>query len=784
MRAWKRITKVAQVRATHLVTICLKSFNLTTMKKFISAALVVAMTAASCANKEDLGNNNSGAPVQPEGDGSVTFVADFAEPIAKATPSYDAEAHAVSVLWELNDKVGVYAGEQGPAEFTAQTEGATTTLNGMVAPANTYYAMYPYDVNASIADGQISTVLPAAQTATADAFMAHLAVASTTGSKLNFKNVCGLVRVYVGCEHVTKIEFKGNADEVVAGEIIVDAADATYVSGAATEKVITVTPPAEAATFPVGAYYFSVLPQNFTKGFTVTYYTANGNIDTRSTDAVNVQRSNLVVGRPLTAIAGEGSVAKPFIIANVHDLCCLSEVLSTKNANYVELSADIDMAGVTTWTPINNDRTAANVREIHFDGKNKKISNFAPTTFVNGPDGKTNYSLFGVLYGSCKNLTFIDANINQTSSSTTAVLAAFGGYTGNNSTLIENVHVSGTVTAKKVVAGLVGQAQNLKMSRCSADVEIISTDDDCAILVGRAEGGEVEIQNSYAEGSVTCTASNNSGFGGLVAHSNTGVTKLTINKCFSTASVVGDFQVGGLVGVVNGAATYVNIVDSYSTGDLSSGTAPVCGKQFGGILGISKGITTIERCWYSGQIEVAVGTGTTSNNKKNPAVGGIFGMNTSEVSKQSYVKNCFSLAEINADKNYIGGVVGTNQTGLLTVSECYAGTEINCSLSGAQVGGIVGAVASSSDASKTMTTVNSCKFGGLLPSSASATHNFIYGGPNSLAESVYFTEENNSQLAENEVANYATASKIATQLRWSTETWNLTGETPTLKCFE
>ena len=181
---------------------------------------------------------------------------------------------------------------------------------------------------------------------------------------------------------MTKIEFKGNAEEIVAGEIIVNAATASYANGSATEKVITVTPPADAATFPVGAYYFSVLPQNFATGFTVTYYTANGNVDSRSTGAVNVPRSRLAVGKALTDIAGTGTEADPFVVANVHDLCCLSEVLSSEDPNYVELSADIDMAGVTTWTPINNNRVVSEVAEIYFDGKNNSILNFGPTTIT------------------------------------------------------------------------------------------------------------------------------------------------------------------------------------------------------------------------------------------------------------------------------------------------------------------------------------------------------------------------------------------------------------------
>lgn len=399
------------MKATPQPMIFMKYSSLTEMKKFISAALVVAMAAASCTSKENLGNNNT--PQQPAGDGTMTFSADFTEPIAKATPNYDESARSVTVHWQANDKVGVYATDGAPAEFTASVAGETTTLTGRTQPdAGTYYAMYPYDENATIAAGIITTVLPAAQTATKDAFAAHLAVASTTGTSFGFQNVCGLVRVYVGCQHVTKIEFKGNNNEVVAGDITINAATAAY-TAAGDAKVITVTPPAGAETFETGAYYFSVLPQEFSQGFTVTYETADGFKELRQADNVTIPRSRLVVGKAFTDIQGAGTEADPFVIKTVHDLCNLSAELSLDTPNYVELANDIDMAGVETWTPINNNRLR-DIAEIHFDGAGKQILSFNPSAITPGwglitpskgdpYEGEVaNASLFGVFYGSCK----------------------------------------------------------------------------------------------------------------------------------------------------------------------------------------------------------------------------------------------------------------------------------------------------------------------------------------------------------------------------------------------
>ena len=725
-----------------------------TMKKFISAALVVAMAAASCTSKEDLGNNN--APQQPAGDGTMTFSAEFAEPIAKATPNYNESTHAVTVLWEQNDKVGVYAADGAPAEFTAQATGASTTLNGKIIEADAYYAMYPYDAEATIAAGQISTALPATQTATADAFMAHLAVASTSGSSFSFMNVCGLVRVYVGCEHVTRIEFKGNADETVAGAITVNAATAEYALAAeGGEKVITVTPPADAATFETGAYYFSVLPQNFASGFTVTYYTTNGNADSRATSAVNVPRSNLVVGKALTDIEGTGSTKEdPFIIANVHDLCCLSEVLSTETANYVELSQDIDMAGVETWTPIVNTRTAADIAEIHFDGKNHTISNFAPATFANDPDGSTNYSLFGVLYGSCKNLNIVNAKVDQATSSTTAVVAAFGGYNGINNdyqTVFENVHASGTVKAKKVVAGFVADICNVKFINCSADVDVYAADNHTGGFAARSNDGGCsaifegccstgDVSNSYVR-----SRYNGSFYGG-----NNETANMTFTRCYSTGNVVADYQIGAFIGYVD--AGTINVTDCYATGNASQLSGSTNGKQFGGIVGVSKGDLTITRCYFGG----------TLNSGKNESVGGILGLGSAGTAT---ITDCFSVGSLTSPTKEVGGIVGHNKgNSSMVIDGCFASGTLTAP---EQVGSIIGMVTKA-------TTIKDCKY--------DTNVDVVYG---SVASGITVTEQNNAKLTAEEAANYATASAIATQLGWDgTTTWNLTGATPTLKCFE
>lgn len=737
--------KAALMRATLQVMIFLKSFNLNLieMKKFISAALVVAMTAASCVNKEDLGTDTQ----YPSVDGSMTFSAEFAKNIAvKAAPEYNADTRSVTVLWEAGDKVGVYDKDGAPVEYAADAAGASTTLTGAaLQAAATYYAMYPYDAEAAIAGGVISTALPAVQPAQVDEFAAHLAVASATGRSFSFQNVCGLVRVNVTCGHVTKIEFKGNAGETVAGDINVNAATAEFANGAAQEKTVTVTPPAGSETFEAGAYYFSVLPQTFAEGFTVTSYTADGNKEVRVVNSkVVIPRSSLVVGKAFTDITGTGAENDPFVIRNIHDLCNLSGVLDASAPNYVKLAADIDMSSVQTWTPINNDRTVANIREVHFDGQNHTISNFAPATVTAGAGGDQ-ASFFGILYGSCRNLNMTDVNLIQTAMSTTASICGFAGYAGRGDvvTKFENVHVSGAVKGKKVVAGFAANINSSEFKNCSAAVSVVASDNHVGGFVGRASGGDNSFESCYATGSVENTKSNGRYLGGFYggdeAYSG---AKMTFSKCYATGNIKCSYQAAAFVGYFD-AGTY-EITDCYATG---SNTAFGTSKQYGGLVAVNKGNLTITNCYYAGTV--------TSN--KAESVGGILGLGAAG---NVVITNSFAIADLTSPTYGVGGVVGYNKGTGLSIENCYAAGMLSA-VSG--MGGIIG---------KTDT--------------AASVKNSVWGGTGSEA----FVGEGDatvegtsllSSLPAADQAAFATPSAIAVKYNWSTDIWDLSGNAPVLK---
>ena len=109
---------------------------------------------------------------------------------------------------------------------------------------------------------------------------AALSVATTTDEsrKFYFCNVGGLVKVTTK-EALTKLVFRGNDNEKVAGAVSITVGEEPSYTGANATSV-TLRPAEEGTPIPAGTYYFVVLPQTFTKGFTIEAYQEGNTTDT------------------------------------------------------------------------------------------------------------------------------------------------------------------------------------------------------------------------------------------------------------------------------------------------------------------------------------------------------------------------------------------------------------------------------------------------------------------------------------------------------------------------
>ena len=149
-----------------------------------------------------------------------------------------------------------------------------------------------------------------------------------------------------------------------------------------------------------------------------------------------------------TVAEGDGSQANPYIIRTVSDLTGMAEKLAAEK-KYFAMVNDIDMASVTSWIKIENGTP------IDFNGNNRTITNFKPTTCAS-----SYYGFIGVLNGKVSNISFVDANITSPNNSACGIVCGYlGQANGNSRGDLENIHVRGSVLGNSNgVGGLVGYA--------------------------------------------------------------------------------------------------------------------------------------------------------------------------------------------------------------------------------------------------------------------------------------------------------------------------------------
>ena len=217
-------------------------------------------------------------------------------PVFTATFSPDGQTRTVlaengkNVLWSGNETICIFDGEDMNYEYSATNtseDGKSTSFSSPgAAPADPdeyWYALYPYDEEATIAGGVITTTLKNEYSVTGPGTFTdetNIAVAKSKSLSLPFKNVLSYVKVAAGgFEDVVKIEFRGNNNELVAGKINIDytgdAPVATIVEGT---DVMTVN--VENFVSSTNAdrvfFYVPVLPGTYEKGFTLTFTSESG----------------------------------------------------------------------------------------------------------------------------------------------------------------------------------------------------------------------------------------------------------------------------------------------------------------------------------------------------------------------------------------------------------------------------------------------------------------------------------------------------------------------------
>ena len=220
------------------------------------------------------------------------------------------------------------------------------------------------------------------------------------------------------------------------------------------------------------------------------------------------------------------------------------------------------------------------------------------------------------------------------------------------------------------VGGLVGYNTAFgSISNCFS-VGMVSGDLNSIYVGGLVGYNAGNISYCYSTG----TVSGSDEIGGLVGSNGTWVNSYTtygtISNCYSTGAVSGSQDVGGLVGDNTGTYEFApgdNIISNcYSRGTVSGDS------YVGGLVGYSS-YDTISICYSTGAV-----SGSDSN-----YVGGLVGYNDN-----GSVSNCYSTGSVSGS-SYVGGLVGDNTDGG-SISNCFSTGMVSGDPNSIYVGGLVG----------------------------------------------------------------------------------------------
>ena len=233
--------------------------------------------------------------------------------------------------------------------------------------------------------------------------------------------------------------------------------------------------------------------------------------------------------------SGKGTADKPWVINTAEQISYMYDDMTDGETRYFKLGADIDMKDITDWKPLN--AAGSFEKKIDFDGAGHTISNFTCT------EAEAYTSFFGVLYGKCYNVKFVNAKITTTKNGA-GILGGYCGTAGKPGE-VSNVSVQGTLDGAGNLGGLFGNVREAAITACSADVVINATGQNVGGIFG-IDAGLVTVTNCWSAGSVISSASL---VGGICGDLKT--AESSIYNCYSTAVVKARYFIAGIAGRAN-----------------------------------------------------------------------------------------------------------------------------------------------------------------------------------------------------------------------------------------
>lgn len=231
-----------------------------TIRIFTMAA--AALILAACGNEEFIENVENGAAEQLV---PMTFTANMPQ-----TRTY--LSGGTNVHWSKGDEIALWD-NTAKRKFTAtEIDGSSATFTGMANSNYRYAAFYPYSAVKAREAVTFTFTLPAKQTAKWNSFANNLApsfaLVEAPETNLQFKNVCALVKFYIGLSaiDVKTVSLVARNGEVLAGDLKYKFTDESVVGAESNiSSRIDLSGPFE----PAADYYFVVRPCTMLKGFSL-----------------------------------------------------------------------------------------------------------------------------------------------------------------------------------------------------------------------------------------------------------------------------------------------------------------------------------------------------------------------------------------------------------------------------------------------------------------------------------------------------------------------------------
>ncbi len=341
-----------------------------------------------------------------------------------------------------------------------------------------------------------------------------------------------------------------------------------------------------------------------------------------------------------TYSGGSGTELAPYLIATPQDLQDLSNTANSADWDkHFLMPQDIDMVGITSFTPIGNNTTKFTGI---VDGGGFAVQNLTLDLPM-----QDNVGLFGRVSGSgeVKDLGLEGGNV--------VGREYVGGLAGRNEGgAITDCYTTGPVSGNVRVGGLIGSSVGGTISLCHTTGQVDAAANIAGGLIGESSDDVTDCY--HTTGTVTAWT----GVGGLLASASDGYV---VTGCYSTSSVVStntdgnSSSAGGLIGGNSAVVT-----SCYTTGDVSGR------RSVGGLVGNNNATGQLTDCYAAGAVDAP-----------QDFVGGLVG------SAHGIITNCFAVGPASG-RDSTGGLIGKCKTA--TVTGCYA----TGSVSGRQVGGLVG----------------------------------------------------------------------------------------------